>query len=96
MSMQCADTLEIDAGEEIHITCTVKPKCGYHVPFAIKEAKYQLINKDGLVIKEGECKVQDHDIDAFVQLPDVGTFWLKYIYKIADETWVDKIKLRVG
>lgn len=96
MNTQYADPLDVDAGEEIHIICTVKAKCGYHVPFTIKEARYQLLDKSGAIVVEGECTIQDHDIDAFVRLEDAGTFYLKYIYKIADETWVDKIKLRVG
>ncbi len=95
MSTQYAEPLEVDTGEEIHIICTVKTQCGYHVPFTIKEAKWELVGEKGIVIKEGTCEVRDHDIDAFVSLEDSGTFYLKYIYKIADETWVDKIKLKV-
>lgn len=96
MSTQYADTMDIDAGEEIHIICTVKPKCGYHVPFTIKEAKWQLQDAKGQTVREGDCTIRDHDIDAFIKLEEEGIFYLRYIYKIADETWVDKIRLKVG
>ena len=45
---------------------------------------------------EGDCEIRDHELDAFVKLDAVGTFYLAAVYKVADETWVDKFRLEVG
>ena len=44
----------------------------------------------------GDCRIDEHEIDAIIAPRMIGTYRLKYIYEIADETWVDNVKLRVG
>lgn len=96
MSISYVDTLEIDAGEKIHIISTVKPTCDSEEPFTIREAKYQIADSKGTILDEGDCEIRDHDLDAFVSMDIPGTFFLRLSYKIADETWVDKFRLKVG
>ncbi len=99
MSMSYADTLNFDAGEEVHILNTrssVKPTCESEEPFVIREAAWQLLDRKGVVVQEGDCEIRDHELDAFVKLDAVGTFYLRLSYKVADETWVDKFRLEVG
>ena len=96
LSMSYADTIELDAGEEIHILSKVKPTCGSEEPFVIREAAWQLLDRKGVVVQEGECEIRDHELDAFVKLDEAGTFYLRLSYKVADETWVDKFRLEVG
>ena len=47
LSMSYADTLNLDAGEEIHILSTVKPTCESEEPFVIREAAWQLLDQSG-------------------------------------------------
>lgn len=95
MNTLYADTLEIDAGEKIHIISTVKPTCDSNEPFAIKEAKYQITDCKGTSLVEGNCEIREHDLDAFVSMDTPGIFFLRISYNIADETWVDKFRLKV-
>lgn len=88
--------MSFDTGEEVHILSTVKPTCESEDPFVIRDAAWQLLDRKGSVLQEGECEINDHDLDAFVKLGASGTFYLRISYKIADETWVDKFKLEVG
>ena len=96
MSMSYADTLNFDAGEEVHILFTVKPVCDSGEPFVIREASWQLLDRKGDVLQEGDCAIQNHSLDAFVKLDTTGTCYLRVSYKVADETWVDKVRLEVG
>lgn len=45
---------------------------------------------------KADCIITDHMIDAFVNPQKIGTYKLKYIYEIADETWVDNVRLKVN
>lgn len=90
--------MDIDLGEAIHIRSVIKPKCaaegGQEIPFTIRDARFELYCGSELENK-GDCSINGHEIDAFVSPLKTGTYYLKYIYEIADETWVDKIKLKV-
>ena len=96
MSMSYADTLNFDAGEEVHVLFTVKPVCDSGESFVIREAAWQLLDRKGVAVQEGDCEIRDHELDAFVKLDTAGTFYLRLSYKVADETWVDKFRLEVG
>lgn len=96
-----AADFDIDIGEEIHIRGRVRPKCGQDIPFQIRSAKWGLYReKDygecAMLEAEGECAVQGHILDALVKPKETGRYRFKFIYKIADETWIDVIRLRVN
>lgn len=95
MSVLYVAELQLDYGEKVHIRVTVKPKCDTELPFTVKSASYELIYGDETEA-EGECTITDHVLDAFIAPEKTGTYRLKYTYQIADETWVDNIKLKVG
>lgn len=96
MSEQYVKEIPVDRGENIHIRCIIKPKCEHYLPFTIKTAKYELLDSSGDVEAEGECTISEHEIDAKVEFKKSGIYYLKFTYCIADETWVDKIRIRVG
>lgn len=96
MSVLYVDEVQIDLGEAIHITCTVKHKCANGPAFSIGGAKWILYDPSGEVEAQGDCKIDGHDIDAFVSPKKAGNYKLKYSYIIMDETWVDNVRLRVG
>lgn len=95
MSVLYVEDMTIDLGEKIHVRSIVKPKCEQDLPFTIRNARYELIY--GTEVEEsGECTINEHEIDAFIHPEKAGTYYLKYIYDIADETWVDKVRIKVG
>ena len=96
MSVSYVAEMDIDLGEKVHIRSVIKPKCEAGLPFAIKSARYELLDARGIVEASGDCTITDHVIDALVSPKAAGTYQLKYIYEIADEIWVDNVKLRVG
>lgn len=96
MSVQYVAEMDIDQGEKIHIRSIVKPKCEQDLPFTIRAARYELIDPDGSMEDSGDCRIDEHEIDAIIAPRMIGTYRLKYIYEIADETWGDNVKLRVG
>ncbi len=96
MSVQYVAEMNIDLGEKIHIRSIVKPKCEQDIPFAIRDARFELIDGSGLMEDSGECSITGHEIDALIAPQKPGSYRLKYIYDIADEIWVDNIRLRVG
>ena len=57
---------------------------------------YQITDSKGTILDEGDCEIREHDLDAFVSMDIPGIFFLRLSYKIADETWVDKFRLKVG
>lgn len=96
MSVQYVAELDIDAGEERYIRAVVKPVCEQDIPFVIREARYELLDRADKLVSEGECEITDHEIAAFLSFQDPGVFRLKLIYKVGNETWVDNIRLKVG
>ncbi len=96
MSTFYVTELQVDKGEIIHIKSEVEPVCEQEIPFTIEDARWALKTSDEAVLSEGECEITDHQLDALVSFPDNGTFYLWFIYNIADETWVDKAKIKVG
>ncbi len=96
LSVSYVGELQVDSGEKMHVKVLVKPKCEAGLPFVVSTAKYELIAAGGETEAEGECVVNDHVLDAFVAPQKSGTYQLKFTYEIADETWVDNIKLKVG
>ena len=51
---------------------------------------------DVVLEAEGECTVNGHALDALIQPKMAARYRFKYIYQVADETWVDVIRLRVN
>lgn len=45
---------------------------------------------------EGECTVNGHTLDALIQPEISARYRFKYIYQVADETWVDVVRIRVN
>ena len=98
MSIQYVAEIPMGIGEKRHITSKIKPSCEQDVPFTIRNARYELIDPGGELEDSGECKIDNdtHEIDALIQPKKVGTYKFKYIYEVADEIWVDCIKLKVS
>lgn len=95
MSVNYAGSIDWDLGEQRHIKAVVKPKCGAEIEFEIEDARYELVYA-GNVVDSGECLVDAHEIDAYICPESRGNYELRLIYKIADETWVDVVKIKVG
>jgi len=43
----------------------------------------------------GVCNINDHTLDALIEPQKMGIYCLRFMYKIADETWVDNYKIKV-
>lgn len=82
MSIQYVAEIYIDLGEAIHVRSNITPQCGTDLPFEILEAS-------------GNCVIDGHEIDVFLSPESAGEYRLRHIYRIADETWVDNLKIRV-
>ena len=101
MSINYVDDIYMDLGEKAHVISLVHPVCGKEIPFEIKSARWELYREDrengGVVLEaEGECTINGHILDALVQPGTAAKYRFKYIYEVADETWVDVIRLRVN
>lgn len=96
MGVEYAADKYVDLGERIHLRCVVRPKCDQDIPFAIKSARWELYNSAGVLEDEGECEISGHELDAMVQPKGTGRYKFKFIYEVADEIWVDPVKLRVN
>ena len=93
MAIRYVDSNTImDLGEKIRFKSKVKPVCGVDIPFSIISADYELIFVD--VDAETET-VEDHTLDALIEPQKMGIYCLRFMYKIADETWVDNYKIKV-
>ena len=95
MSVNYAGNLDWDLGEKRHVRAVIKPKCETELDFIIRNARYEL-KQNGEVVDSGECTVSEHELDAYVFPENRGTYELSLIYEIADEIWVDVIKIKVG
>ena len=101
MSINYVDDIYMDLGEKIHMVSLVRTVCGEEIPFEIRAARWELYREDwekGDVVleAEGECTVNGHALDALIQPEMAARYRFKYIYQVADETWVDVIRLRVN
>lgn len=85
----------IDLGERIHIRSEVRPRCEENIPFVIRRARWELFYDENLE-SEGECDINGHQLDALIQPQKKGRYTFKYIYEVADEIWIDKVRLKVG
>ncbi|WP_418751215.1 hypothetical protein [Frisingicoccus sp.] len=85
----------VDFGERIHIRGTVRPKCNQDIPFAIKSARWELYTSMGILEAEGKCEINGHELDVLIEPKGRGHYKFKFIYSVADEIWVDPVKLRV-
>lgn len=93
-----AEPMHMDLGEAIHVKSVVKPNCDQEIPFTIREARWELVyieDYEEEVESVGDCVIAGHEIDAFISPKRTGTYKLRYIYEIADETWVDAVKIEV-
>lgn len=88
-----AESIWLDLGEEVHVYAEVT--CGEKVPFVVRDAKYVFIDPEGNIEAQGMCEVDGHRLDVFLMPQMAGDYKLKYTYKVADETWVDVVKVKV-
>lgn len=95
MSLNCAGRIEFDWGEKRHVQVRVQAECGTDEEFVIRNARYELLTGDEIE-DSGECLVTNHRIDACIQPQRKGSYDLRFIYEIADETWIDVVKIKVG
>ena len=98
MCDQYVAPMHMDIGEAIHVKSVVKPNCEQEIPFTIRSARWELLyveDYEGMIESSGECTIAGHEIDAFISPQKTGTYKLRYIYEIADETWVDAVKIEV-
>lgn len=100
MSVSYVATVQYDLPEARFLRAEVKPKCDTDLPFEIDEAHWELWYKDDsgndILEASGECEIKKHEISAYIQSQKEGTYRFKYIYRIANETWVDNIKIKTG
>lgn len=95
MSVSYVAEMVLDLGERIHIRSEVKPKCEQDIPFTIHSARWELWMKDKDIESEGECIINGHELDALIQPREKGTYVFKFIYEVADEIWIDQLRLKV-
>ena len=101
MSIKYVDDIYMDLGEKIHMLSLVRPVCGKVIPFEIQAARWELYREDwesgDLVLEaEGECTINGHTLDALIQPEMAARYRFKYIYEVADEIWVDVVRIRVN
>lgn len=96
LSVQYVGNKYIDIGEKIHIRANVKAINEEEASFVIRGATYELLDPDGNLEDTGECTIEEHILDALISPQKTGTYVLKFIYEVADEIWIDPIRLRVN
>lgn len=96
MSIQFIGDKYIDLGEKIHIRAIVHTVCEEEIPFVIRNARYELIDQNGIIEDSGDCTIQEHTIDSLIEPQNTGKYELRLIYDVGDETWVEPIRLRVN
>lgn len=98
MSVTYVGEMTFDFGEKRHVRCVVKPLCEQDLPFTIRNARWELWNLWNTDEMEatGECEIDGHELDAYISPQERATYRLAFIYEVADETWVDNIKVKVG
>ena len=85
--------IHFDYGEKRHVQIQIHSVGD--APFTIKSARYELLC-GSKVENEGDCTIDEHVIDAFIEAPENKTsYLLRFIYEINDETLVERIELVV-
>lgn len=96
MSVQYTADIRVDLGERIHLKSEVCPVCEQDINFTIKSARYELWNSRKELEDSGTCAIEGHNLDALISPLETGVYKFKYIYEIADEVWVDVIRMVVS
>ena len=85
-------TMIIDHGEVRNVQLRVINKKGQE--FKIIDAKYELTRESKQeILQSGQCEVKDHVISAIISIKESGIFWMKFIYQIGSETFVDVVEV---
>ena len=88
--------VSFDFGEKRHVRTTVKIISGEDLPFLIRTAKWELIDESEIIEDSGECIIDEHELDAYISPQKIESYTLRFIYEVADEVWVDKIRVVVS
>ncbi|WP_148411110.1 hypothetical protein [Murimonas intestini] len=88
--------VKFDNGEKRHIRTEVYIKEGEELPFKIINATYQLLNPNGRLEASGNCHIDNHELDCIIEPKSTGEYILRFIYEVADETWVDPVRVVVS
>lgn len=92
----CMNELRVmfDLGEERRVAIEIV-SC-LKEDFEILSAEYTLV-KVGTDVpeQEGSCDINAHEISVKICPKNTGTYRLKFTYRIADETLIDIVKVRV-
>lgn len=88
--------IKFDAGEKRHVRTNVKIISGEDLPFQIRVATWELWDEDENLEDQGDCYIDEHMLDAYISPQKTGTYTLKYIYEVADEIWVDPVRVVVS
>lgn len=91
-----AQKIRFDIGEKRHVRTTVKIVSGEELPFLIRTARWELWDEEEALEAEGECHIDEHELDAYVNPRKPETYTLKFIYEVADEIWVDPVRVVVS
>ena len=62
---------------------------GLRIDFRYTDAETETVED------QGNCNINEHTLDALIEPQKTGIYCLRFIYKIADETWVDNYKIKV-
>lgn len=93
MAMQ---KIKFDLGEKRHVRIEITPESGEGLPFRIRNARWELYDPKASLEDSGECTIEVHELDAFITPKKAGAYTLSYVYEVADETWIEKIKVEVS
>ncbi len=96
MSVPYVAEINVDRGEHIYIRNVITHKYNRDLPFTIRNAEWSLVDQVGRIFQGGNCDINGHEIKSFVKFDKEGTFFLRYVYQIGEETWVDNVKVKVG
>lgn len=82
-----------DTGEQRHVRLMIH--AADNAPFRIKSAEWELLRGNGRE-SGGNCEIDDHIIDTFVEAPSAKTSYiLRITYIINDETLVEQLEMVV-
>lgn len=84
--------IQFRTGEDRHVRLLVHSTNGE--PFTIHGASWEL-SYVGKLEASGECEIDGHVIDAKIAPETRATYQLAIIYRVADETLVEKIEVVV-
>lgn len=84
--------VQFDAGEERHVRLMIHATD--QAAFTIRDAGWKLL-WGGEIEAIGECRVNEHVIDAFIAPKNRTAYVLQITYRVADETLIEKIGVMV-